>query len=133
MKDFDQIMARVFAATETRTQVELAEFLGIRQSSISDAKRRQAIPDSWLMTILRKRAVNPDWIMTGTGGQFMAPCSDREGHAPDFAEVVEAAAAKARQDLLEKTDMNAFVALLRDKLPPDAIISITYGARPVAG
>lgn len=36
--------SRVFKSAECRTQVELAKFLGSRQSAISDAKRRNAIP-----------------------------------------------------------------------------------------
>lgn len=34
-KLFQEIMARIRMVTETRTQVELADFLGIRQSSVS--------------------------------------------------------------------------------------------------
>ncbi|MFT4302821.1 MAG: helix-turn-helix domain-containing protein [Desulfovibrio sp.] len=56
---------RFFEATGCRTQVELAEFLGIRQSSIADAKKRGNIPSAWLLTLWRKRRVNPDWILTG--------------------------------------------------------------------
>lgn len=36
-KLFQEIMARIRMVTETRTQVELADFLGIRQSSVSDS------------------------------------------------------------------------------------------------
>lgn len=41
---FDAQMERIHRATGTRTQVELAEFLGIRQSAVSDARRRGKIP-----------------------------------------------------------------------------------------
>lgn len=42
-------LQRVFEAAGCTTQVELAAFLGIQQSSISDAKKRKAIPADWLM------------------------------------------------------------------------------------
>ena len=45
---FDEAFDRIKKATGMRTQVEIAKLLDIRQSSISDAKRRQSIPDSWL-------------------------------------------------------------------------------------
>lgn len=64
---------RIYAATNTRTQVELAELLDIRQSSISDAKRRDSIPDSWLVTLLKKAGLNPEWILTGQGAKFLVP------------------------------------------------------------
>ena len=50
-----------------RTQVELAEFLGIRQSEVSDAKRRREIPSSWLVILMLMKNVNPEWILTGKG------------------------------------------------------------------
>lgn len=62
---------RVFEAAGCRTQAELADFLGIRQSSISDAKKRGSIPPDWLLTLWRKRGINPEWILTGKGGQFL--------------------------------------------------------------
>lgn len=39
-----EIFKRIQAVTRTRTQTALAEILEIRQSSISDAKRRQSVP-----------------------------------------------------------------------------------------
>ncbi len=45
---FEAQYGRVFEAAGCRTQAELAAFLGIRQSSISDAKRRKSIPAEWL-------------------------------------------------------------------------------------
>ncbi len=51
--------------------MQLAHCLGIRQSTISDAKRRARIPDSWLVTALTQRAVNPAWIKTGEGPRYI--------------------------------------------------------------
>lgn len=62
-------LERFFEAAECRTQAELADFLGIRQSSISDAKRRGSVPAEWLLVLWRKKRVNPDWILTGQGLQ----------------------------------------------------------------
>ena len=66
-------LARVFEAAGCRTQVELAAVLDISQPSISDAKRRGAIPSDWLVKLLQLRGVNPDWIMDGVGPKFLAP------------------------------------------------------------
>ena len=42
---FEDAYARIQAATRTRTQTEIANLLGIKQSSISDAKKKNTIPD----------------------------------------------------------------------------------------
>ncbi len=60
--DFHAAMTRIQSITGCRTQTELAAALGIRQSSISDAKRRQVIPDSWLVTLLNRHGANPAYI-----------------------------------------------------------------------
>ena len=73
-------LARVFEAAGCRTQLELAAVLDIRQSSISDAKRRGAIPSDWLVKLLQLRGVNPGWIMDGIGPKFLAP-SDNPANA----------------------------------------------------
>ncbi len=70
---YEAIIRRIHSASETRTQVELADFLGIRQSSISDAKRRKAIPKEWLVTLLRLRGINPEWVLTGEGARLLQP------------------------------------------------------------
>lgn len=64
---------RVFEVSECRTQMQLAGLLGIRQSSISDAKKRNAIPAEWLVKLLRLKGINPEWILTGLGPQKLGP------------------------------------------------------------
>lgn len=66
-------MNRVFEVAGCRTQVELAKLLGIRQSSISDAKKRQTIPAEWLVKLLRLKGASPEWILTGLGPQKLGP------------------------------------------------------------
>ena len=58
-------------AIGTRTQVELGEVLDIRQSSISDAKRRDSIPAEWFVKLFRKFGLNPDWVETGAGPWYL--------------------------------------------------------------
>lgn len=67
MPDFQSAYDRIREATGLRTQGEVAAELGIRQSSISDAKRRNSLPDQWLLTLLDKHALNPAWIRSGEG------------------------------------------------------------------
>lgn len=64
-------ISRVFEAAGCRTQEELASLLGIRQSAISDAKRRGSVPAEWLISLFRLRDVNPEWVLTGCGPKFL--------------------------------------------------------------
>lgn len=66
---------RVFQLTGSSTQVDLADLLRIKQSSISDAKKRNAIPAEWLIKLLRLKGVNPEWILTGLGPKKLGPAS----------------------------------------------------------
>jgi len=61
--DFELAMERIQTITGCRTQTELGKVLGIKQSSISDAKRRQVIPDGWLVSLFRCYGANPSWIL----------------------------------------------------------------------
>lgn len=71
--NFSAAYTRIREITGCRTQIEIATCLGIRQSSISDAKKRGALPDSWLITLLNQKGINPTWIMTGEGARYLAP------------------------------------------------------------
>jgi hypothetical protein len=71
---FEDAYARIQAATRTRTQTEIAHLLGIKQSSISDAKKKNTIPDGWLITLYRSLGLEPDWVLYG-----QEPISRRDG------------------------------------------------------
>lgn len=69
---FQDALARIQLVTGAQTQVQLAEVLGVRQSSISDAKRRSSIPAEWQLKMLNGYGIMPKWIMTGLGPQHVA-------------------------------------------------------------
>lgn len=79
MSQFDEIFERIKLATHTRTQIELAKVLDIRQSSISDAKRRNSVPSYWCMRLFECFGLNPDWIKKGTGPMYLRT---ETGYAP---------------------------------------------------
>ncbi len=71
MINFEEIFERIKLATNTRTQMELAAVLDIRQSSISDAKRRNSVPAEWYMKLFEQFGLNPDWLKQGTGPMYL--------------------------------------------------------------
>ncbi|HWR05152.1 MAG TPA: S24 family peptidase [Humidesulfovibrio sp.] len=62
---FEEAMERIKKATGARTQVQLAEVLEVRQSSISDAKRRCSVPSDWFLKLYRSHGLNPNWLSDG--------------------------------------------------------------------
>jgi phage repressor protein C with HTH and peptisase S24 domain len=73
VSSFDLFLERVRKATGVKTQVELGKVLGIRQSSISDAKRRGSVPADWLMKLFRTYGLNPDWLLEGASPVYLKP------------------------------------------------------------
>ena len=69
---FQDSYNRILQSTGLRTQTDVAALLGVKQSSISEAKRRGRIPNPWLMTLFSKKGLNPTWIRTGEGPQYVA-------------------------------------------------------------
>lgn len=79
MVNFDEVFDRIRLATNTRTQVELADVLNIRQSSISDAKRRNSVPSDWFLKLFEQFGLNPDWLKKGTGPMYLRT---EQGYTP---------------------------------------------------
>jgi phage repressor protein C with HTH and peptisase S24 domain len=78
MDSFEETLERIKSATGVRTQVELAELLGLRQSSISDAKRRNSIPPEWYLRLFHQFGLNPDWLSDGIDPKFLKPGLSRD-------------------------------------------------------
>jgi len=72
-EEFAAAYMRLLQVFGVNTQVQLAECLGVKQSSVADAKKRHSIPDGWLLTALMHKAVNPSWVLRGQGGQYLQP------------------------------------------------------------
>lgn len=78
---FDEIFRRFQSVTGTSTQQELADVLGIKQSTISESKKRGTVPPGWFLVLFEMRGVNPDWLKQGKGpiylrtedGSYMEP------------------------------------------------------------
>ncbi len=76
IKKTKSALERVFKVAECRTQTDLAELLGIKQSSISDAKKRNAIPIEWLVNLLCLKGINLEWILKRLGLKKLGPAND---------------------------------------------------------
>lgn len=68
---FNERLKRIQSVTHTRTQAELADILEVKQSSVSDAKKRNSIPAEWYMKLFEKLGVSPDWLKKGMGPIYL--------------------------------------------------------------
>ncbi len=73
---FKEQLKRIYECTGTRTQKELAEALGVQQSTISSMQKKQNIPDSWLVTLMKKFSVNINWIENAVEPIYISLDSD---------------------------------------------------------
>jgi phage repressor protein C with HTH and peptisase S24 domain len=73
---FESFLNRVFQATGISSQTELASVLKINRSAITQARKKDAIPDRWMLQLYRAYGLNPDWVETGAGQTYLkAPAS----------------------------------------------------------
>jgi|GEM_PF-716211 len=123
-ESFEGAYARIREALGIRTQMQLAEVLGIRQSSISDAKRRESIPSDWLLTLALDHGLHPTWVLTGTGGKFMIASDQSTGMllGDELDRIKADAAERARQDVIDGLGVSALLSLLRQALPQDVTL-----------
>ena len=68
---FDEVFRRFQSVTGTSTQQELADVLGIKQSTISESKKRNTVPPGWYITLFEARGVSPDWLKRGRGPVYL--------------------------------------------------------------
>ena len=109
--DFTSQYRRVLEVAECRTQVELAALLDIRQSAISDARRRNIVPSDWLVKLFERRRINPDWIRCGTGARFLFPAAPEQS-MPHVVRVTEVRPPQ------ECSAQDLFNELVRRAMPP---------------
>lgn len=129
---FERICAGVAQATEgkenPRTQVDMAELLGIRQSSVSDAKRRDSIPDGWLVPLQMRYDLNPRWILTGHSDMFTVPSAERGAVVMqgEIARMTEQAKEAARREILEHMTLADAKGMVLDLLPEGARVDVRF-------
>jgi phage repressor protein C with HTH and peptisase S24 domain len=68
---FELFLQRIFDATGIASQTELASALNINRSAITQARKKDAIPDKWILQLYRLFGLNPDWVESGTGQTFL--------------------------------------------------------------
>lgn len=67
MIDFNTFFTRVKETTSIASQHDLAKALGVNRSAITQAKRRNSIPQKWVLALSRSFNLSADWLEFGKG------------------------------------------------------------------
>jgi len=75
---FDAFLKRIYDATGISSQTELATALGINRSAITQARKKNSIPDKWILQLYRSHGLSPDWTEKGIGPTFQREADSSE-------------------------------------------------------
>lgn len=68
----NNIFERLKIATSSKNDSELSRKIGLSKQSISSARKKGKVPESWIAKISNAFSVSMDWLRWGTGPMKMA-------------------------------------------------------------
>lgn len=74
----DMILDRLRDGMGARSDSELARKLSISQQSISSARTKDRVPDSWIRAAAERFRLSADWLLFGVGGKYLPDEETRE-------------------------------------------------------
>jgi phage repressor protein C with HTH and peptisase S24 domain len=84
---FTSFYKRVADAAGITSLSELADILGLNRSSITQARKKDAIPATWLLQLFRRYGLNPDWLEKGREPKYLRPELDNDAAFHTIAKV----------------------------------------------
>ena len=87
--EFDNFLQRVYDAAGIDSQTDLARVLGVNRSAVTQARKKGAIPDRWLLQLFRAYGLNPAWLETGNGTTFLGT---KQRSASEFEKIPKVSA-----------------------------------------
>jgi hypothetical protein len=76
--EFKNAFNRIRLETEIQNQEQLATFLGIKQASVSGAKKRGQFPRAWAEKVAKHYNLRYEWIMEGAEPKRITSNMDQE-------------------------------------------------------
>ena len=84
--DFESFFRRAREALNIDSQNELALLLRVNRSAITQAKRKDAVPEAWITRLSRSHGINPVWLESGRGDRQLT-ASDADGLSRGITEI----------------------------------------------
>ena len=66
----ESFLKRIYNTTGISSQNELTSALSINRAVITQARKKDSIPDKWILQLYRSFGMSPDWVKTGAGHIF---------------------------------------------------------------
>ena len=82
MIDFNIFFTRIKETTSIASQHDLAKALGVNRSAITQAKRRNSVPQKWVLALSRSFQLSADWLEFGVGEASSSPVADTQLDMP---------------------------------------------------
>ncbi len=76
MSLFEGFIKRVYEATEIDSQLQLASVIGVNRSAITQARKKNSVPESWILRLYKTYGLNPEWLESGSGKVFLNAMDD---------------------------------------------------------
>lgn len=112
------LVRRMVEATGAKNESHLAQIVGVTPQSLSNAKRKDAIPPAWVMGVAEKKAVSLDWLYFGAGNMYRTGAAES---SPGSSVAID------RQVLLEVVEtLESILNSAKKKLPPKAKAELVY-------
>lgn len=88
---FELFFERLSQNTVIENQLALATTLGINRSAVTQAKKRDIIPQKWILALSRKFNLSPDWLEYGREPKYLYTGKKEEKENRDSKSVEESA------------------------------------------
>jgi SOS-response transcriptional repressor LexA len=62
---FNNFFARVSEAVGVSTPTELAKILNVNRSAVTQARKKNSVPATWMLSLFKNYGLNPEWLETG--------------------------------------------------------------------
>ena len=85
LSETEEIIARLKAALDVKSDGQLAKFLGITRQNIGAARKRNDVPPGWIHKVAKLSGCSMDWLRFGQGPRKRVIYST--GNTPDTGEL----------------------------------------------
>ena len=82
----DMILDRLREGVDAKSDSDLARKLGVSQQSISSARTKERVPNSWVRLAAERFNLSADWLLFGIGSRHLGATNERGGAASERAQ-----------------------------------------------
>lgn len=106
-RGFEAILNRMKSVLNAKSDTELGNKMGLKQSAISSAKTRGQIPAVWIVSLTQDDGISADWLLTGKGQPYVGSTREktaanlRDRPIPQMENIRQGTAIDAREMRVE--------------------------------